>query len=134
MIDHAFVVSLAGHTELVLVVSAVTCIVLRQNRILYILLVSYRAHKVVVLRDQATILRTTRRLSLLLSVCLRNRGIFTWLIYTFHILCNDVILGHLSRRLLGVSDVSSLLRVLIVSIERAMMRSNSHTHVVETYL
>lgn len=41
MIDHAFVVGLAGDSELVLIVSAVSSTVLSQNRILKILLMSY---------------------------------------------------------------------------------------------
>lgn len=65
MIDHTLIVSFAGNPKLVLVISAVTRIVLRYNRILDILIVCDRSHKIVVLGDESAVLSSTRTLSLL---------------------------------------------------------------------
>lgn len=70
MIDHTLIVSFTGNPKLVLVISAVTRIVLRNYRILEILIICDRSHKIVVLGDKSAILSSARTLSLLSYSCL----------------------------------------------------------------
>ena len=50
IVDHAFIVSFARYTKLILIISAVTSSTGRKNRILQILLMSNGLHKIVILR------------------------------------------------------------------------------------
>lgn len=130
VIDHTLIVSFTGNPKLVLVISAVTRIVLRNNRILEILIICDRSHKIVVLGDKSAILSSARTLSLLSYSCLW--GILGWLVHTFHILCNYVIFWHLRANLVLIT--SALLLEVVVSIKSAVMRCLAHAHVVETNL
>ena len=130
MIDHALIVSFTGNPKLVLVISAVTRIVLTHNRILEILIICHRSHKIVVLGDESAILSPTRTLSLLSYGCLR--GILRWLIHTFHILCNYVVFRHLRTALVLITR--PLFLGVVVSIKSAVMRCLTHAHVIETNL
>jgi hypothetical protein len=96
---------------------------------------SNRTHEIIVLGNQASILGSARCLSLLMSVwVLWYLRIFSVLINTFHILCDNIIFWHLIVRLLWITVALRFLLVL-VSVECTLIRANTaHAHVVKAHL